>query len=192
MLQDGKIYTLRSLPVSTNYLVDLTTYSGTLYVAVGSDTANKVYIYQNPVAQLGDDSTGDVAVPIWVLNVNQANFLSFSDSAQFIMAENGNSYAVYDIENNMGYNYTDTSDSLDTPQLSATWMDGDRLVYVSGGKLITQDYDNSNMQKLVSTSPNYLPAFSSNYHYLFTIAPSTTIPGQYDLDITPLLIPADI
>jgi hypothetical protein len=192
MLQDGSTYTLRSLPVSTNYLVDLTTYSGTLYVAVGSDTANKVYIYQNPVAQLGDDSTGDIAVPLWVLNVNQANFLSFSDSAQFIMAENGNNYAVYDIENNMGYKYTDTSKPLDNPQASSTWMDGDRLIYVSGGKLIAQDYDNNNMQTLVDTSPNYVPAFSADYHYLFTLAPSTTTPGQYDLDRTPLLIPADL
>jgi hypothetical protein len=192
MLQSGNTYTLRSLPISSTYLLNLTTYSGTLYAAVGSNTANKVYIYQNPVAQLTDSDTGDILVPLWVLNVNQPNFLSFSDSAQFIMAENGTSFAVYDIENNLGYKYTDTSTAIDSPQTSATWMDGDRLIYVSNGKLIVQDYDNNNKQSLVGASPDYLPFFSSNYNYLFTLAPSTTTPGQYDLNRTPLLTPADL
>jgi hypothetical protein len=191
LFENGKTYDIRTLPVSSTYLLNLTTYSGTPYVAVGSNAANKVYIYQDPVSQLNQNSsTNGILVPIWVLNVSQPNYLSFSDNAQFIMAENGTSYAVYDIENNLGYNYNDTEDSLDAPQLNASWMDGDRLIYVSSGKLILQDYDNNNRQTLVDASPGYLPAFSSNYDYLYTLKGLAS--GQYQLQQTPLLTPADL
>jgi hypothetical protein len=190
MLVGTNTYIIRSLPVSSTYLLNLTTYSGTLYVAIGSNEANRIYIYQDPVSQL-TSGQGNVLVPVWVLNVNQANFLSFSNSAQFIMAENGTSYAVYDIENNLGYSYTDPKQTLDAPQINATWMDGNRIDYVSNGKLVIQDYDNNNRQALLNASPNYLPSFSSNYNYLYTLVPSA-VAGQYDLDETPLLNSADL
>jgi hypothetical protein len=185
----GKIYNIRTLPASSTYLLNLTTYSGTPYVAVGSNAANKVYIYQDPVSQLNGGQS-QVLVPIWVLNVNQPNYLSFSDNAQFIMAENGTTYSVYDIENNLGYNYTDSKQTVDAPQTNATWMDGDRLDFVSNSKLIIQDYDNNNRQTLIPASPAYLPAFSSNYKYLYTLEGSSS--GQYELDSTPLQTSADL
>jgi hypothetical protein len=191
LLDNSQTYNIRSFPAgSSNYLVDLTTYGGSLYVAVGSSSYDRVYIYQDPVGQLS--TSPDVLVPTWVLRVNQANYLSFSDNAQFIMTENGDKYAVYDIQNNLGYLYTDKTRPLDAPQTNATWMDGDRLIYVSNSKLIVQDYDNNNMQTLVNASPNYLPAFSSNFKYLFNLVPSASSAGAYDLNETPLQTSADL
>ncbi len=184
-------YTITSLPVSSGtYLLNMATYNGTLYAAVGSTSGRFVYIYQDPIGQL-QSAPGQNLAPSWVLHVNNPNYLSFSDNAQFIMTENNNNYAVYDIQNSLGYLYTDQTKPLDPPQVHATWMDGDRLIYVSGGKIDIQDYDNNNQQTLVSASPDYVPAFSSNYKYMFSLSPAAGS-TSYNLNSTPLMIPSDL
>lgn len=190
MMVGTNSYTIRDLPISTTYLVNLTSYGGSLYVATGASTSGRVYIYQDPVGTLSS-APGQALVPAWVLHVPAPNFLSFSDNAQFIMTEDGNYFSVYDIQNDLGYLYNENNKPLDQPQVSASWMDGDRLVYVSNGKLIVQDYDGKNQQTLVKAVPQYAPAFSTNYVYMFTLAPAAT-PGQYELEQTPLLTPSDL
>src|SRR5581483_4448363 len=81
-------YEIRRLPISPNYLVNLTTYSGTLYVAAGASTDNRVYIYADPVGQLSAQPNQS-PIPIWTLHLPTPNFLGFSANTQFIMAENG-------------------------------------------------------------------------------------------------------
>jgi hypothetical protein len=188
LLNGNHTDTLRSLPVGTNYLVDLTKYSGTLYVAMGASSENKVYIYKNPLRQL--NSVTKALVPAQVLHVTQPNYLSFSPNAQFIVAENATQFGVYDIENAQGYNYTAT-EPIDTPQAHAVWMDGNRLTYVSNGAVTVFDYDHTNSQKLVASSSNFLPLFAPNYKYVYTLSPSKTV-GQIDFDQTALLNPADL
>lgn len=183
-----KTYNIRSLASSVSYLVDLTKYDGVMYVAVGSTAGSKVHIYKDPVGQLADQPKQAV-VPIQVLHVPQPNYLSFSASAQFIVAENGNHFGVYDIENDKGYNYTVT-EPFDAPQTHASWMDGNRLLFVSGGKLNIIDYDNTNRQVLMTAGSQYLPAFDPDYKDVYSIAPSLT-PSQFELGQTSLLTPAD-
>lgn len=186
----NQTYSLASLPLSSGtYLLNLTTYNGTLYAAAGSTTGSYIYIYQDPITQL-ESTPGQFLAPSWVLHVNDPNYLSFSRNAQFIMTENNYHYAVYDIQNALGYLYSDPNRSLDPPQQHANWMDGDRLIYVSHGQIIMQDYDNTNQQTLIPGSPYYEPAFSSNYHYMYSLAPGSN--GQYILQSTPLLTPADL
>lgn len=188
LLSGGQTITIRSLPVSPSYLVNLTQYNGVLYVAAGAASNGLVYIYQNPISQFTNQQGTIVASQ--VLSVPQANYLSFSDNAQFIVVEHDTTFAVYDVENQKTYNYTKNL-PLDAPQLSASWMDGDRLVYVSGGKLIVFDYDGTNQQTLMSQSPAYLPDFSTDYRYVFSLGASPTA-GKLNLDQTPLLTPGDI
>jgi len=178
---------IRSLPASTTYLVDLTTYSSIMYVAAGDTTDNKVYIYKDPAGQLAAQPNQAV-VPTQVLHVPQPNYLSFSPNAQFIMTSNGNYFGVYDIENQNGYNYT-APEPLDPPQTHASWMDGDRLAYVSGGKLVIFDYDGTNHQILTTAAAQYLPAFAPDYKDVYMLAPGSS--GQFDLTDTSLLTPAD-
>ncbi len=185
----SQAYTLHSLPAGTDYLVDLTKYSGVLYVAVGASSENKIYIYKDPVGQLAAVPK-QALVPSQVLHVNQPNYLSFSSNTQFIVTESGTQFGVYDILNEKGFNYTSPL-PLDAPQAHASWMDGDRLTYVSGGKLIEFDYDNTNVQHLSAADPAYLPVFPPNYRFVYTLAPSTTVPGQTDLTQTSLLAPKD-
>ncbi len=183
-----KTYPIRSLPTASSYLLDLTKYSGTFYVAAGASAGDKVYIYKDPVGQLSRDPKQAV-VPIQVLHVVQPNYLSFSSNAQFIMAESGTRFGVYDIENKTGYNYTRTAE-IDSPQAHASWMDGHRLAYVSQGKLTVFDYDNTNRQTLVAADSGYLPFFTPNYKFVMLLAPAATA-GQVTLTQTSLLIPAD-
>jgi hypothetical protein len=185
----NQISTIRKLPAGTSYLVDLTEYSGVMYVAAGDTAGSKVYIYKDPVGQLASQPNQAV-VPAQVLHVPQPNYLSFSPNAQFIVAANGSNFGVYDIENENGYNYT-IPQALDTPQTHATWMDGDRLTLVSGGKLTVFDYDDTNQRTLMTAGSSYLPAFAPDYKYVYDLAPSATA-GQFELTQTALLTPNDL
>jgi PEGA domain-containing protein len=184
----GKSTTIRSFPAGSAYLLNLTEYGGTLYVAASASSENKVYIYKDPIAQLDADH-GRAPAPAQVLHVTAPNYLSFSDNAQFIVAENLTEFGVYDIENKEAYHYVSLH-PLDPPQPHAEWMDGDRLTYVSGGKMVIFDYDNANRQIMMAADGHYEPAFTPDYKFAYTIAPNTN-PGQLDLYKTPLLTPAD-
>lgn len=185
-------YPVRTFPAGSNYLLDLTKYSGTLYVAAGAGALDRVYIYKDPVGQL-DKLPGHALVPAQVLHVRHPNYVSFSNNAQFIMAESGNQFGVYDIENEKGYNYT-TRQPIDRPQVHAAWIDGYRLAYVSQGQLLMFDYDDTNPQALVPANPAYLPVYAPNFKFVYTMAPDTAAgvrSGQFNLNQTSLLIPAD-
>ncbi len=180
-------YNMRTFPAGATYLVDLTQYSGQLYVAIGDSAENKVYIYADPIGQL-QSQPKQALVPAQVLHVKGPSYLSFSNNAQFIMAESGNQFGVYDIENTQGYSYV-TTQPLDAPQVHAVWIDGDRLAYVSSGKLIEFEYDSANLQTLMPASSAYLPAFTANFKNVYDIAANNL--GQFELNQTSLLAPQD-
>ena len=186
MLSDGTNYTLHSLPISSNYVLNLTEYSNIMYVAAGASSANKVYIYKDPLGQLAAAPNQAIA-PVQVFHIVQPNYVDFSNSAQFIVVENSSQFGVYDIENQKGYLYN--AAAPDAPQPHASWMDGDRLTYVAGGKLMIFDYDHTNKHTLVAASSQYLPFFAPDYSYVYTI--TTNASNQYDLNQTWLLAPAD-
>jgi hypothetical protein len=106
------------------------------------------------------------------------------------MDENGTDFAVYDIENNKSYTY-DAKAPLDVPQQHADWMDGDRLEYVSAGKLVVFDYDHTNVQTLMPADPHYLPFFDPSYKFVDSLASPQKTTSQAVLTSTALRIPAD-
>ncbi|MDB5169451.1 MAG: hypothetical protein JWO41_807 [Candidatus Saccharibacteria bacterium] len=183
-------YTVRTVTASELYVVNLTEYSGTLYVVCGSHADERVYVYKDPISQI-QSRANHLPVPVQVLHVTQPNYVSFSDSTQYVMAENGSQIAVYDVLNKHGFNYTMAA-PLDAPQAHANWMDGDRIDYVSGGKLVIFDYDKANSRTLVSSEPNYKPVFSPDYKYLYTLQNAEVAGNRTALVQTPILIPADL
>ena len=73
-------------------------------------------------------------------------------------------------------------------------MDGDRLAYVSGGKVIVLDYDDTNVQVLNEADSAYGLFFDTNYDYLYAFDQTTSISNGtttagYPLDNTALLTP---
>ncbi len=171
-------YDVRSFPAgASNYLLDLTKYSGKLYVIAAASDQQKTYVYEDPIGQINEQPK-QLPAPIQVMRVPTPTFVSFSNSAQFAMVQNGNHYGVYDIENERGYNYR-TKEPLDAPQTHATWMDGNRLTYVSGGQTLIFEYDYNNPQFLLTASSNYLTAFSPDYKFVYTFR--SGIQPQMDL-----------
>lgn len=169
--------TLRSLPPAGagSYMLNLTQYAGDWYVAIASSGDTTAYIYKNPQDQ--PTAASDTYPAPWRrVSVSGISFLSFSSSTQFLLAESGQQFVVYDFENMAQYRYT-ALQPLDQPQTHAVWMDGDRLAYVSDGKLEVFDYDYRNQQSLVAANSAFLPFFSNDFSYLYTLrSPDATNP----------------
>lgn len=185
--QGTKTYHLLQLPLSSQYLLDATNYSGNLYLAAGEVNDTKVYVYENPVGALQSQPTLPV-VPIYILKVNQPNFVSFSENSQFVMAENGQNFAVYDAYNQKGYVY-----NVNLPLAAAqhaAWMDGDRLILGANNVVNVFDYDGANQQDLQPIVDNTLPYFTSSYKYMFDFAPSipSSAAAPYSLTSTSMLV----
>jgi hypothetical protein len=194
LLQSGTTYPIRQISTSANaqYLLNFTQYSGDWYIAAGVSTENKVYVYQDPQAQIQAEPKQALA-PVAILKVSNPNMLTFSSNAQFIATEGGTSFAVYDAQNEKSYAYQ-MKYPLDSPQQFATWMDGNRLSYVSNGKVVVFDFDSANKQTLDSALPGLLPVFDSSYRYLYTymsVPATSSTPAGVSLEATPLLIPKD-
>ncbi len=190
VLQDGqKTITLRTIPLgASNFLLDIAQYAGDSYIAVAADTDTSAYLYKNPQSQV---KTGANSFPEpWRrLAVAHPTYVGFSSTAQFVVAENAQQFAVYDAENVAMYRYTATQ-SIDPPQVHATWMDGNRLLYVSNGRLTVFDYDYRNQQVLQPASAAYLPTFAPDYSYIYSLRNLEGGGLKATLDSTPLTVPA--
>jgi len=188
VLQDGQqTVTLRTLPLASDgiYALNLAQYSSDWYVAVASSADTAAYLYKNPQSQTG---TGPDTYPApWRrIQLNNPSFFSFSSNTQFLLAESGQNFVVYDLENIAQYRYT-AAEPIDQPQTHAAWMDGDRLTYVSGGKLEVFDYDYHNRQSLVAADAAYSPFFSGDFSYLYALRPATDT-TKAALTSTPLVV----
>lgn len=186
--QGDNDHTIRTFEGGGQYMLDLTRYSGDWYVVAAASNEGKAYVYRNPIDML---QTQKITVPVHVLKVPEVSYLEFSDNARFIMAEHGTRFAVYDAENDKGYAYA-AKPVLDTPQAHATWMDGHRITYVSGGKTVVFDFDSINVRTLAASDASTLPMFDRDFENLFTLAPSTAKPeAPFVINQTPLRTPAD-
>ena len=181
-------YSLKTLPAGGTYLLNLTGYNGSLYTVIGSSTEGKAYIYKNPIGQLSAKPNHAI-VPTRVLRVSGVNYVAFSANAQFVLAENGTALATYDILNDKSYTFS-LAAPIDAPQSHVAWMDGDRLMYISGGKMAISDYDNTNQQLLTTENSAYRPYFSPDTHRVYALAPVTSQAGLALMQ-TWLLTPAD-
>jgi hypothetical protein len=190
ILQGTTSYPITNLLVSPTYLLDMTQFAGDTYIIVAASNDAKQYVYEDPVSEL--QSTPDSPpVPIYILKVTQPSFVSFSANSQFAMSENGDTIATYDEQNNKNYAYVLTQPI--PAGYHASWMDGDHLMVVAGGKVVVFDYDDANLQTLQPAVDGTTPAFDPSYQWMYTLAPlsSPSSTSTYGLTSTALLIPAD-
>ncbi|HSX07175.1 MAG TPA: PEGA domain-containing protein [Candidatus Saccharimonadia bacterium] len=188
VLQIGQqTLTLQTLPPAGSgaYLLDLTQYSGDWYAAVAASTDSAVYIYKNPQSQT-TISPDSYPAPWRRLPLSSPSYLSFSDDGQFLLAESGQNFVTYDLENIAQYRYQ-TTQPMDQPQLHANWVNGDQLAYVSGGRLTVFDYDYRNQQTLITAMSGFLPAFSNDASHLYAIRPAVGT-GPMALTSTSLVV----
>jgi hypothetical protein len=186
----GQTYTLRQVSADPPYLLNFTQYSGNWYYAIGDNGNNKIYIYENPVAALQSQPKEPI-VPVYIMKISAANYLEFSTNAQFIVAENGDDFTVYDVENANGYAYT-----LLQPLMAgqhATWMDGDRLMLTSNDHAVIFDYDHANLQTLQAAISQTVPMFDPSFHYMYSLSDAPLVAGEaspaVNFTSTPMLVP---
>ncbi len=181
--QDNRSQVIRELPSdSPGYLLEVTQYSGDWFVVLAATNDKGVRVYKDPFDQKLATSAS-LPAPLRFLKVADPTYVAFSANARFILAENGQSCAVYDAEYDDSYVYKTAP--LDAPQAHVSWMDGDRIYHVSGGKAEVADYDAQNVQTLQAADPRYGLYFSSDYSYVFSVAPAGT---GVDLTSTPLTV----
>jgi hypothetical protein len=195
MQDDTKTYEIRTIAAGPTYMLDIAKYDGNWLLVAGAPAEHKTYIYKNPIAALNSKPDATL-VPLQVLKTENPTRVSFSDNTRFIMAENGQQFSVYDAEYDKKYAYN-TQNTLDAPQVHAKWMDGHRLMYVSGGKVVVFDYDNTNSEQLVLADAQYGAFFDRSYAVLYALTAQTVKNeagqdvAQYGLTTTPLRAPQD-
>ncbi|TAH36265.1 PEGA domain-containing protein [Candidatus Saccharibacteria bacterium] len=190
MLKQGdKTYSVRDLPAgASDYLLDIAQYSDEWYVIVAAGNDSAVYLYRNLQDQQLKSSTS-LPTPWRRFALKNPTRVSFSSSAQFIMAQSGQEFWVYnaDPEHLRSYHYK-TTQPLDEFQKYAVWMDGSHLTYVSGGKQLVFDFDYQNVQSLQAAFPDYLPMFDAEYSLVYSIAPGAKATVPAALFSTPLTV----
>jgi hypothetical protein len=167
---NGKIYSINSFAAGNKYLIDAAQFQGHWYYALGSDAADRVNIYKDPLDNLRDPTIGK-AIPMYALTVTGGTKVSFSANTRFVEVEAGQQFGVYDFETDTPYQYTITTPLAEPME----WMDGHRLIGVSGGNVVVMDYDSTNSQALMPTSlTEGAGMFSRDYNQMFTLASGDT------------------
>jgi hypothetical protein len=188
MLRDaGGSYLLREVSVSPTYFVDLAQYSGHWYMAAGASIDSRVYLYKDPQDTIKSTNPKTLTLPEAALRVSNPDWLEFSANTQFIALESGSQFATYDFENQRAYKY-DLALPLDAAAPHATWMDGDRLIVNSRGKMTVVDYDGTNLQTLSANQPGLVPGFDRQYKLLYTVVPAEANNGSFALERTNLVV----
>ncbi len=189
VLKEGDAaYTLRTIPKGETYFLNLAQYDGSWLIVFGSSAEERTYLYKNPVAELRRNS-GKRSAPTFIFRISGVTSTTFSANTRFIAVQNGKDVQVYDAEESGSYRFALTH-PLDAPQLFATWMDGYRLSYVSGGKQYIVDFDNTNERELANASSTFLPAFPGSYRFVYNIVNNEQ--GAAVLRSTALRTPNDL
>lgn len=175
---DGQTYQLYEFSAGTHYLIDAAQYKGDFYYVAGSDTASRINIYKNPLEDIQNPALGK-AIPVLALQAKGADKVGFSDNARMIAAESGQTFAVYDLETKTSYHYDLT------PSLAADmqWMDGNRFIGDSSGRVLVLDSDGTNQQLLTATADPDGGLFDRNYNHLLTLAPVSGSSAQALQDV---------
>jgi hypothetical protein len=191
MVREGtKTYKIREHGSVGPYLVDIAKYSGAWYVVAGSGGDGKTYVYKNP-QRIRNTTPKAILVPVQIMRVPGATQVSFSSNSGVVIVQNTTRIATYDAESEKGYNFV--SRFTPDPEVErASWMGSHRLMYVSGGKLVTYDYDNINSRTLSAAHARYLPHFDRDYEYFYAFTPPTPPSGEsMSLTVTPMLTVED-
>lgn len=184
--QGSQEYAVREVSVADRYLLDIARYEGHWYTVLGSQADGRIFIYKDVAQQFRDMQKPTI---LYALRLTTPTAVSFSANAQFVLAQNGTAFHVYDLENTRSHRYG-VHYPIDQPQKIVQWMDGNRLSYASNGKQVVFDYDNINRRELAAASSTFLSAYDREYKYLYTFM--NTDNGALRLSSTALRTPGDL
>lgn len=188
VLRDGdQEYKIRELPKDDEYLVNMARFDGSWYTAMGSKKEKKVYVYADVVDKLKQSEESlHAPVPTAILRSEKPEYLTISTNARFIALQGDSAMSIYDAETERIRRYNIQ------PKLSSgqklTWMDGHRLTTVVDGKVVVMDFDGTNKQQLAESGKGFAPFFDRDYKVMYTVGPSSVVPGRSALVRTPLVV----
>lgn len=165
----GKTYPIYTFATGATYLLAAGQYKGATYIAVGSNTEERVNIYKNPLNDITNPTIGR-ALPLFGLRQAGGDKLLFSENSQMVSVEAGQKLAVYDLQTNTPYRY-DLSQPLDG---SMRWLDEFHLIGSSNGSIFVMDYDSTNpIISLSATSLQDGGYISKDSKHMLTLRSST-------------------
>lgn len=182
--ENGKTYLLYTFSEGSKYLLDAREYKGHWYYVAGSDKADRINIYKDPLNGLRDPATAK-AIPLIALPDFGVTKLSFSNNARFVAAQAGQKFAVYDIETQSRYQYEASLPLAGEMR----WMDGHRLIGLSNGSVTVFDADSFNQQILAPADNGDFIFFDKSYNQMFTLSSE---PGGVSLQRTDLRVGTDL
>jgi len=171
VLKDKKDnYLMQDLPrdASARYLLDIAQFDHNWYYISASTSGKNVKVYRNPLSRSNPGNTKPISSQM-SLNLDNPQFVSFSDNTRFICMQSGKQFVVYDGEQNRVFRYTSPLEIATATQ--AKWMDGHRLTVVIDNKVQVFDFDGTNLQALTSSRPEFIPYFDRDYEYIYTLMP---------------------
>lgn len=174
----GDSFKLNEFPAGKKYLIDAAQYAGNFYYIAGSDAADRINIYKNPLDEIKNPSFGR-ALPMIALAISGGQKIGFSDNARFVGVENGQRFAVYDFETQDIYQYSISQPLAD----NMSWMDGHRFIGDSDNKVFVMDYDGTNRQIITDTSQVDGALFSRDYNHMLVVAPVSSGFSLQDVDM---------
>lgn len=130
------------------------------YLALRLANEKKVTIYRNPLKE----PVLTAQLPYSTLALAGADDLSVGPNGQFILAQSGDKFAVYDLEH-------DRQDSFSAPKDTVTtdWMNSHHLQYkTKSGVNYISEFDGKNRYKLVGSSYG-TALFSDDYESIYRV-----------------------
>lgn len=100
-------------------------------------------------------------------------WLYFANSGRFVVAQNGSSLSVYDLERKQNFVFAIPDNPPYKSDHHLKWLDDFHLVSDAGGVLTIFEYDGTNTETIGKVSEGYDISLSDNGKRLFGIAPNT-------------------
>ncbi len=149
----------------SDYIVKIDSFDGERYIALADNVQDRTFIYQN-VLDTAKNSKG--AELLSSLRSADTKFLSFSPNSQFVLAQNGRDFRLFDFDLEEKRAFTARQEI--TAATEATWVDGFHLNIIdSKSQSYFMDYDGLNPHILTKSDASlgvfYRPDIEGVYSF---------------------------
>ncbi len=142
-----------------NVRTSISSYFNDDYQAVSHGTT--VEVYKDPLLAKKPYAKFELAPGV--------QWLYFSNSGRFVVAQNGSNLSVYDLERRQNFVFTVPNNPAYTLEHHLKWLDDFRFVSDAGGVLTIFEYDGTNIETIGSVTQGYDMSLSDNGKRLFDI-----------------------
>ncbi len=97
-------------------------------------------------------------------------WLYFSNSGRFVVAQSGSNLSVYDLERKQNFQFTIPNNPVYTLDHHLKWLDDFHFISDAGGTLTIFEYDGTNIEAIGSASQGYDTSLSDNGKRLFSFS----------------------